>query len=131
MNTKRVGLVALALLSAGPAFANACNGSAVDIVGALQLGLMALTLVGACGLVLVGCVVIGATCAVPNRVRAATLGLSLCAGLCGAALAANSTDATSIRGLFVLFVATTIAAAVAALRQLHHRPSHALSSTSN
>lgn len=127
MNAKRLGLVAMVLLTAGPAFANACNGGA-DGVGALVLGLMGMTIGATCGLVLLGCFVIGTTCRAPGRGREVTLWLSLSAALCGAPLAANTdTSPAAFLGLLVLLVLTTIAAAVAALRQFHHSTSQALS----
>ena len=128
MNAKRLGLVAMVLLTAGPALANACNGGGVDIVGALMLGLVALSVLATCGAVLLGCFVVGAACTAPAGQRVATLGLSSCAALFGVALAVNASNSPAVvPGLFALLVLTTIAAAVAALRQFHHRTSQPLS----
>lgn len=121
MNLKHLGAVVGLLLAAPPALANACNGGGVDILGALMLGLVALSVVGACALVLLCCVVIGVTCTAPAGQRAATLGLSSCGVLAGVALAVNTSTAPSaFPGLLTLLVLTTIAAALAARWQLHH-----------
>lgn len=123
MSLKHLSGVVGLLLAAPPALANACNGGGVDIVGALMWGLVALSVVGTCGAVLLGCFVVGATCTASARQRAATLGLSSCAALAGVALAVNTGNASAFPGLLTLFVLMTIAAAVAALRQWHHRTS--------
>ena len=107
-------VVVVALLAAGPALANACNGGFDLDLDGLARSWSALVLCVCCAPVLLACVVLGVglkAC----RFRAATLSLSSCGVLFGVALLVNVSTAPAV--LSTLLVLTTFASAVAAVVQ--------------